>query len=150
MSSPILVSFPGGLRVDARVGGHVIRTDQPPSDDGRGGAGEAPAPYDLFLASIATCAGIYALAYCRARDLPTEGLSLSQSILEHDPATKLPTRIALGLTLPEGFPEHHRPAILRAINGCKVKKTIAQGLAFEVIDASPTQPKPPTIEAAHV
>ena len=147
MSSPILVSFPGGLRVDAQVGAHIIRTDQPTSG---GGAGEAPAPYDLFLASIATCAGIYALGYCRARNLSTEGLSLSQSVLEHDPATKLPTRIALALTLPEGFPEHHRPAILRAINGCKVKKTIAQGLTFEVIDASPPQPKPPTIEAAHV
>ncbi len=133
MSSPIEVSFPGGLRVDAQLGNHVIRTDQPVSG---GGDDSAPAPFDLFLASIATCAGIYALGYCRARNLSTEGLKITQDVVEADPTTKLPRRVALTLTLPADFPEHHRPAILRAINGCKVKKTIAQGLEFDVIDAS--------------
>lgn len=128
-SNEILVSFPGGLRVDAQVGEHVIRTDQPTSG---GGADSAPAPFDLFLASIATCAGIYALGYCRARNLSTEGLKIVQQS-ENDPTTKLPTRISLRLTLPEGFPEHHRVAILRAVAGCKVKKTIASAPTFDVV-----------------
>ncbi len=55
------VTFPGQKRVAARVGSFVIATDQPPS---LGGANTAPAPYDLFLASVATCAGIYALSFC--------------------------------------------------------------------------------------
>lgn len=127
-SDPIRVTFPGGLRVDAQVGNFVVKTDQPVSG---GGADEAPAPFDLFLASLATCAGIYALGYCRARQLSTEGMAVTQSV-ETDPATKLPARITLELTLPEGFPEHHRVAILRAMNGCKVKKTIAAQPAFDV------------------
>ncbi|MBX7196756.1 MAG: OsmC family protein [Sandaracinaceae bacterium] len=147
MSSSIEVSFPGGLRVDAQLGNHVIRTDQPASG---GGEDSAPAPFDLFLASIATCAGIYALGYCRARNLSTEGLKLTQEVVETDPATKLPKRVALTLTLPPGFPEHHRPAILRAINGCKVKKTIAQGLDFDVIDASAPIEGRAEGETAHV
>jgi uncharacterized OsmC-like protein len=126
-ASEIEVTFPEGLRVDARVGAHVIRTDQP----GPGGESSAPAPFDLFLASIATCAGIYALGYCRARGLSTEGLALVQRT-EVDEATKLPTHVSLRLTLPPAFPEHHRVAIVRAMNGCKVKKTIAMQPQIDV------------------
>ena len=39
-----------------------------------GRTGSAPAPFDLFLASIGTCAGIYVYGYCRNHGLPTEGL----------------------------------------------------------------------------
>ena len=54
--STMIVTFPGGKRVDAEYGGFTVRTDQPPQS---GGEGSAPQPFDLFLASIATCAGIY-------------------------------------------------------------------------------------------
>jgi putative redox protein len=47
----IEITFPGGKRVDARIGAHVVRTDQPASS---GGADSAAAPFDLFLASIGT------------------------------------------------------------------------------------------------
>lgn len=127
-SSDIEVSFPGGLRVDAQVGDQIIRTDQPVSG---GGENSAPAPFDLFLASVATCAGIYALGYCRARNLSTEGLKLVQHT-EYDAATKLPSHVTLKLTLPDGFPAHHRVAIQRAVAGCKVKKTIAAAPVFDV------------------
>ena len=50
------------------------------------GEGSAPGPYDVFLASIAACAGIYVLGFCQARGLATEGLSLAQSH-EVDPET---------------------------------------------------------------
>jgi putative redox protein len=129
VTDDIQVTFPGGLRVDARVGDMLIRTDQPVLG---GGEASAPAPFDLFLASLATCAGIYALGYCRARGLSTDGLALVQRV-EHDAATKLPSKIRLELTVPEGFPKRHEPAILRAVAGCKVKKTIAAMPAFDVV-----------------
>ncbi len=125
----IEVTFPGGKRVDAQVGELVIRTDQPAS---LGGGGAAPAPFDLFLASIATCAGIYVLGFCQARGLPTEGLGVVQKT-EYDEATKLPSRIRLELRLPPGFPEKYRTAIVRAAEGCKVKKTIAAAPVFEIV-----------------
>lgn len=134
MANDIQVSFPGGLRVDATLGDVTIRTDQPVE---QGGGGSAPAPFDLFLASLATCAGIYALGYCRARGLSTEGLALTQRV-EADPVTKLPSNIRVELQLPEGFPKHHEPAILRAVAGCRVKKTIAAQPAFDVVLAAPT------------
>lgn len=116
----IEITFPGGKRVDAQVGEHRIRTDQPHAG---GGEGTAPAPYDLFLASMGTCAGIYVLGFLQARGLPTEGLRLVQQV-EKDATTGLPARITFELTLPPGVPEKYRAAIVRAAEQCKVKKTI--------------------------
>jgi putative redox protein len=124
----IEITFPGGKRVDAQVGNHLIHTDQPAS---LGGDDSAPAPFDLFLASIATCAGIYVLGFCQARKLSTEGLALRQRV-EIDPETKLPRRVVIDIELPPGFPEQYRAAITRAAETCKVKKTLAAPPVFEV------------------
>lgn len=125
----IEVTFPGGKLVDARIGEHVIRTDQPAS---LGGEDSAPAPFDLFLASIATCAGIYVLGFCQARGLSTEGLSVRQGV-EYDAETHLPRHVKLEVVLPPAFPEKYRSAIVRAAENCKVKKTIAAQPTFEVV-----------------
>ncbi len=127
----IEVTFPGGKRVDAKVGEHVVRTDQPVE---AGGGGSAVSPTDLFLASIATCAGFYVLAFCQARGLPTHEIGLRQHV-ELDASTKLPTRVRLEVQVPSSFPEKHLAAIVRAAESCKVKKTIAAGPRIEVLVA---------------
>lgn len=132
----IEVTFPGGKRVDAKVGGFVVHTDQPAD---AGGDGSAVAPFDLFLASLATCAGIYVLGFCQARGLATEGVSLRQQV-DLDATTKLPARIRLELTLPRTFPEKYRAAVVRAAEGCKVKKTLAAAPLIEVVVAQPGAP----------
>lgn len=112
------VSFPGGKRVDIRVEGFTVATDQSVKS---GGGGSAPEPFDLFLASLAGCAGIYALNFCQSRDLPTEGLAL---YLDWQPPAQ-PSEGALAtlrLKLPARFPEKYRDSILRAIDRCTVKK----------------------------
>ncbi len=126
------VTFPGGKRVDAKVGDYLLHTDQPPE---LGGEGSAVAPFEMFLASMATCAGIYVLGFCQARKLSTEGLGLTQRY-EVDPVTKLPSRVTLEITLPTGFPEMYRGAIVRAAESCKVKKTIAAQPRLEAVVVS--------------
>jgi ribosomal protein S12 methylthiotransferase accessory factor len=116
----IRVTFPGGKRVDAHVGRHVVHTDQPPA---QGGNDEAPAPFDLFLASLGTCAGIYVLGFCQARGLPTDAIELVQRH-EKDDAGHL-TKVTLDILLPPSFPEKYRVAVARAAESCKVKKTLA-------------------------
>ncbi|HKO93844.1 MAG TPA: OsmC family protein, partial [Polyangiaceae bacterium] len=112
----IELSFPGGKRVVAQLGAHRIETDQPVA---LGGQDAAPAPFDLFLASIATCAGIYALGFLQARGLSTEGLRLTQHV-DLDEATRLPRNIRLSLTLPADLPEKYRGALVRTVENCKV------------------------------
>jgi ribosomal protein S12 methylthiotransferase accessory factor len=41
------------------------------------------------------------------------------------------------LVLPPSFPERYRVAIVRAAEGCKVKKTIASAPAIEVVTIPP-------------
>ncbi|MBK8172391.1 MAG: OsmC family protein [Sandaracinaceae bacterium] len=128
MSQPIQISFPGGKRVEARLGEYTVLTDLPAS---AGGEGAGPGAFDLFLASIASCAGTYALGFCHARGIATDGLSLTQTY-EVNPESHLPTSISIALHLPTSFPEKYRDAILRAVEGCKVKKTIAAAPTFNV------------------
>jgi ribosomal protein S12 methylthiotransferase accessory factor len=123
----IAVSFPGGVAVDADVKGHRIRTDQPRPH----GEDSAPAPFDLFLASIATCMGFYALRFCQERGIATEGLGLSLETLR-DEARKRVAAIHVALTLPPGFPEKYTGAIQRAVDQCAVKKHMVQPPAFEL------------------
>ncbi len=112
------VQFPGGLRVDAHIREHIIRTDQPVKS---GGENSAPAPFQLFLGSIATCAGFYAVAFCRNKGISTEGMVLTMNI-EKDPTTGLIREILMDLKLPEGFPEKYEKAIIRSMELCTVKK----------------------------
>ncbi len=124
----ITLSFPGGKRVDAHFGAFTVTTDQPLD---LGGEDSAPAPYDLFLASLATCAGIFALGFCQARGLKTEGLAVRQTV-ELDPTTHLATTVHLTVTPPIDFPEKYRSTLLRVVEGCKVKKSLISPPQFEV------------------
>ncbi len=123
------ITFPGGVAVNAEVGGFTVRTDQPQQ---AGGEGAAPSPFDLFLASLGTCAGFFALRFCQQRDLPTEGLSLELDI-ERDPEKKLPSRVRFVINLPQDFPEKYHSAIIRATDQCAVKRSIADPPEFEVV-----------------
>jgi putative redox protein len=126
--STMTVTFPGGKRVDAEYGGFTMRTDQPAQ---AGGEGSAPQPFDLFLASIATCAGIYVKGYCDSRGISTESLGLEMRI-EREPEKHRVARIVIEIKLPEGFPEKHKEAIIRAADLCAVKKHIINPPAFEI------------------
>jgi putative redox protein len=129
MVSAMAITFPGGVAVEATLEGTTIRTDQP---EKYGGGGTAPAPFDLFLASIGTCAGFYALRFCQERQIPADGLGLSMT-WERSPETKLIARIRIAMTLPSGFPEKYRTAIVRAADQCAVKKHLAEAPAIEVV-----------------
>ncbi len=122
------VEFPGGLRVDARIKDQVIKTDQPQR---AGGDGSAPSPFELFLGSIATCAGIYALGFCNAKGISTEGMGINMD-LEKSPETGMISKVSLDLKLPEGFPDKYKAAIINSMELCAVKKHIHTPPEFEI------------------
>ncbi len=124
----MVVTFPGGSRVDAHFGDLVVRTDQPPS---AGGTGSAPTPFATFLASLATCAGIYVLGFCRQRGIPTEGIELVQNA-EKDPGTGMVTQVTLDIRVPPEFPERYYPALIRSAEQCTVKKHLENPPTFVV------------------
>lgn len=132
------VSFPGGLRVEAAFGGHIVPTDQPALF---GGTDSAPAPFDLFLASLATCAGFYALRFCQQRKISTDGLALTLTPVR-DPQGQGLAVIRMEVRTPPGFPEKYEDAIVRAIDHCAVKRAILEPPRFETVVIAANAPAP--------
>ena len=122
------IYFPGGKRVCADYGGFTIETDQPARG---GGDDSAPAPFDLFLASIGTCAGIYALGFMQQRGIDPQGSKITMRT-HFDQAAGLIGKIDLELVLPADFPEKYRAAVINAMNLCAVKKHLHQPPEFEI------------------
>lgn len=112
----------GGDRVDARFDGLTVSTDQD---------GTAPAPFDLFLASIATCAGIYVARFCAQRGIAIDGVRLVQRATR-DPQSRMIRRIEIDVELPEDFPDQYRAAVVRAAEQCAVKKHLADPPSIDV------------------
>jgi ribosomal protein S12 methylthiotransferase accessory factor len=125
----IEVTFPGGARVDANLGPHQIKTDQPPQG---GGQGSAPTPFQHFLASLATCAGIFVLGFCQQRNIPTDDIRLYQRH-EVDRSNGMVKNIELVIDLPPDFPEQYKEAVIRSAEICTVKKHLASPPNIQVI-----------------
>ncbi|HEX7185635.1 MAG TPA: OsmC family protein [Thermoanaerobaculia bacterium] len=123
------ITFPGGLGVNAAFKGFTVMTDQGVE---HGGGGTAPEPFDLFLASLGTCAGLYALRFCQQREIATQGLGLTITT-QRDPEGKRLALVRLAIELPAGFPEKYREAVTRAVDQCAVKRQILEPPRFEVV-----------------
>ena len=118
------IDFPGGARVDAHFGSFTVATDQPP-------AASAPSPFELFLASIGTCAGIYVLGFCNKRNLPVEGIRIVERV-HHDPLSGMVGNIELEIQVPASFPEKYRDSLIRSAELCAVKKHLEKPPKFDI------------------
>ncbi len=129
MSAPreITITLPGGRRVDAQIGAHTIHTDQPVAN---GGTDTAPSPFDLFLASLGTCAGIFVQGFCAARQIPVDGVKILERPTFDDAGTL--RNVELELVLPPAFPEKYRGALVAVVAQCSVKRAIAAQPTFDV------------------
>ena len=124
----IEVYFEEGAKVNARLGKHVVKTDQKVHG---GGEDSAPAPFDYFLVSLATCAGIYVKVFCDKRGIDSSGIRIIQKH-RNDPQTRKLTGIDLDILLPHDFPEKYREAVIKAADQCAVKRLLKDPPAIEV------------------
>lgn len=125
----MIIDFPGGARVDAHFRGHDLPTDQPPQG---GGQDSAPMPFEVFLASIGTCAGIYILGFCRQRGIPADGIRIVQRN-NFNPRNGMVDKVDLEIQVPPTFPKQYHDALIRSADLCKVKKTLENPPKFEIV-----------------
>jgi len=123
------ITFPGGAAVDAHFKEFTVHTDQSVQ---HGGRGTAPEPFDLFLASLGTCAGLFALRFCQQRGIDTTGLGVTLAIEKNAERNRL-SSVRIEIQLPPGFPEKYEDAIVRAADQCTVKRHILEPPAFAVV-----------------
>jgi uncharacterized OsmC-like protein len=121
MNMEIRVQHLDKVKFATMVRRHTIVCDQPASN---GGADEGPTPPEFLLVSLGTCAGFYAAQYLKNHHLPQQGLEGAVS------AEKLPAPARLGKFQIDihilGLPPEHEPGLLRAVNACLIKNTLAQ------------------------
>lgn len=122
------INFPGGKRVSSDYKGFILETDQPKDE---GGDGSAPEPFDLFLSSMGTCAGVYIVYFCESRDIPTDGISMTLRF-DRNEETHLLEKIMMEIHLPPDFPDKYRKAVIRAASMCTVKRTLANPPEIEI------------------
>jgi putative redox protein len=122
------ITFPGGKKVDANFKGFTINTDQPVMG---GGENSAPAPFDYFLASIGTCAGIYVLSFCLQRGISTDNIKIVEKIVPDASGRGIGT-IALEIQVPSDFPEQYKEAVIRSADLCTVKKYLHNPPKFDI------------------
>jgi ribosomal protein S12 methylthiotransferase accessory factor len=115
------ITLAGGKKVNVAMRDFTISTDQPLSD---GGENSAPSPFDLFLASLGTCAGYFVVSFCQARNIPAEGIKMTQTVIRND-ANHMVEKIVIDISLPAGFPDKYKDAVIRAAESCTVRKHLA-------------------------
>ncbi|MEZ9593102.1 OsmC domain/YcaO domain-containing protein [Shewanella sp. 10N.261.52.F9] len=124
----IKVNFLDNLRLEAKFDDFTVTADQPIRYKGDG---SAPSPFDYFLASSALCAAYFIKVYCKARDIPTENIRLSQNNIV-DPEDRYNQIFQIQVELPDDISDKDRQGILRSIERCTVKKVVQTGPEFKI------------------
>ncbi|PKN51607.1 MAG: osmotically inducible protein C [Deltaproteobacteria bacterium HGW-Deltaproteobacteria-13] len=118
MESKFDITFDGNKKVSAHFRDFTIHSDQPKAD---GGENTAPSPFELFLASLGTCAGFYVASFCQSRSIPTDNIRIVQTVFRND-STHMAEKINLDIVLPPDFPEKYKAAVIKAADTCSVRK----------------------------
>jgi len=124
----MVVTFPGGKKVDSHYKGFTVHTDQPIEE---GGTHTAPEPFDLFLASIGTCAGIYVASFCSERGIDPKDIQLVLRF-DRNEVTHMVSTIHIDIRVPREFPEKYKGAVKRAAQLCFVKKHLESPPQFQI------------------
>lgn len=124
----INVRFLDNLKIEAAFDDYTIISDQPVRYKGDG---TAPSPFDYFLASSAMCAAYFVKVYCKARNIPTEDIRISQDNIV-DPENRYNQIFHIQVELPESISEKDREGILASIDRCTVKKVIQNAPEFKI------------------
>ena len=124
----IKIQYDGGVRFTADARGHRVVCDQPISN---AGTDTGMTPPEFLLASLGTCAGYYAAQYLKNHGLPADGLEIDvHAEKELRPARLARFRIEV---VAAGLPPEHEAGLLRAVNACLIKNTLAQPPVIETV-----------------
>jgi putative redox protein len=120
MQQELTINLKGKMKVVADIRGFTVSTDQRKDDDGDN---TAPTPLELFFASVGTCAGVNVAFFCIEREIPYKDIDI-RMVIDRDDKTHAVKKINMNIRVPPDFPEKYKPALLKAVDACAVKKTI--------------------------
>jgi ribosomal protein S12 methylthiotransferase accessory factor len=122
------IYFDGNKKVNAIIEGFTVKTDQSIQS---GGENSAPTPFNMFLASLGTCAGIYVKSFCDQRGIETADIRISMDYV-YDPAQKLIVKFIMLIHVPVDFPEQYEAAVIKTASLCAVKRHLNPSIENEI------------------
>jgi putative redox protein len=114
------VKVRSGVSFEVESRGHTLVCDQPQP---LGGDDAGMTPPELFLASIGTCAGFYAIQYLKARNLPQEGLNIRVWAEKAMQPARIGS-IRIDVEAPGAEDEKHHAGLVRAVEKCLIHNTL--------------------------
>src|SRR5947209_9795409 len=117
----ITADYRQGVEFRAHARGHELICDQPPDN---GGTDQGLTPPELLLASLATCAGFYAIQYLRTRSLNSAGLSVRVTA---EKSASRPVRLEQFRVIVDApfVGDEHYTGLLRSVEACLIERTLA-------------------------
>jgi uncharacterized OsmC-like protein len=117
-----------GFRFEVASRGHRVISDQPIDN---GGADMGMTPPELLLASLASCAGYYALQYLITRQLSKQGLTVRVSAEKAAQPARLGS-FRIEIAAPD-LEERHQSGVLRAVRTCLIHNTLLHAPAIDIV-----------------
>lgn len=124
----LTVNYLGNVQFEVKARTHTLICDQPFDNHGDD---EGFTPPELLLASLATCAGFYAVQYLKARDLEREGLRIRISA-EKAPAPARIAKFTINVDVPGLIDSHHIEGVRKSVEKCLIKNTLLVPPAIDV------------------
>ena len=125
---PIEIYFDGNKKVNAIIDGFTVKTDQ---TNQSGGDNSAPTPFNLFLASLGTCAGIYVKSFCDQRAIDTAEMRIGMDYI-YDQVQKRISKFIILIHVPETFPVQYEAAVIKTASLCTVKRHLDPSIENEI------------------
>ncbi len=124
----IEINFAGNKKVNVVIDGFTVKTDQPLQS---GGDNSAPTPFNLFLASLGTCAGIYVKGFCDQRGIDASAIHILMDY-NYDPIQKMIVKFIMKIHVPADFPEQYEGAMIKTASLCTVKRHLNEKIENEI------------------
>ncbi len=116
----MLIGYQGGKRLVARHRGLEAVSDQPESG---GGENRALTPTELFIASLAMCAGVFVVYFAERHGIPLEGMQIEADYQMAEGPRRVAS-VALRIKMPASLTPQHQAALQRAAESCVVHNTL--------------------------
>ena len=116
----MIIEYQGGKKLIARHRGLQAVSDQPESG---GGDNTALTPTELFIASLAMCAGVFVVYFAERHDIPLEGMRIEADYQMADGPRRV-AAITLRVRMPASLTPQHQAALQRAAEQCVVHNTL--------------------------